>query len=156
MSNTSTITWLKKSSSTDTPSWNFKLILITAKLPEHDQYSELKMTLRDHKECLSATYNSTLFRHGHLSSLLWTGKGSDCLLHSAERSQSSCVNPQRAEELDCRVCVCVQSRVTRITRTDVPVSLSQRNRQRFVLNVFFILIYVVVLMTRYFLNSSKE
>ncbi len=74
---------------------DFRLILIMWSLSEHDQYSELEMTLQDHKECLSATYNSTLFRHGHLSSLLRTGKGSYCLLHSAERSQSSCVNPQR-------------------------------------------------------------
>lgn len=85
---------------------DFRLILIMLSLSEHDQYSELEMTLQDHKGCLSATYNSTLFRHGHLSSLLRTGKGSDCLLHSAERSQSSCVNPQRAEGWTA-VCVCV-------------------------------------------------
>ncbi len=53
---------------------DFRLILITWSLSEHDQYSELEMTLQDHKDCLSATYNSTLFRHGHLSSLLRTGK----------------------------------------------------------------------------------
>jgi len=89
---------------------DFRLILIMRSLSEHDQYSELEMILQDHKKCLPATYKSTLFRHSHLSSLLRTGKGSDCLLHSAERSQSSCVNPQRAEgwtAVCARVCVCV-------------------------------------------------
>lgn len=105
---------------------DFKLILIMLSMSGHDQYSELEMTLQDHKECLSATYNSTLFRHGHLSSLLRTGKGSDCLLHSAERSQSSYVNPQRAEGWTAvRACVWWTSEtVFRITEMDMPLTVS--------------------------------
>lgn len=126
-------------------SLDFRLILIMLSLSEHDQYSEVEMTLQDHKGCLSATYNSTLFRHGHLSSLLRTGKGSDCLLHSAERSQSSCVNPQRAEGWTA-VCACVcvwwmSETVFRITEMDIPLTLSDtlwETAKRFVVNRFLV------------------
>ncbi len=65
-------------------------------------------------------------------------KGSDCLLHSAERSQSSCVNPQRAEgwtavRVCLCVCVCVQwtsETVFRITEMDMPLTHQTRSERQ--------------------------